>query len=610
MLIKIREDIAGLDRARAGLRDAKKSAGELGTLLKQGLGIGSGMQIASGAITLLTRSLSASVGEAFRLAQQIDTQSKALGISAEAYQVFRRELTKNGLESTRFEQAISAQNNSLIAARAGAGGAAEAYKALGLAAQQLEGLRPDERVLAVARAVEQSTDRTKAFQAAGAILGQDKVPLLIGSLRDLATKGYDKVALAAKSAGQVMEEETIDRLARAKTALDEFRTNTLPVAAGTAINWVQGIMDTVGATIGNFTNFLAGRGNGDLDLSRPKPQAPPPSAPGPARADLVLDAQLANAEAKASAFQNASLFTETERRRALLPVLREQEQLLQNLIAVKFGDTAKTLPKDGQVTEAELAAYKERNDLEWQLTSIRQQRMAAVDTPLAALWRQMSDTTNLVQNTLVQGIQGGLSQLSADIWASMKGVQSWGEAWRNLGDMTGRILTELILRLTIVRALSSLFGAFAGAGPTGTVSAGAATVVDTSAVATNFADLSTTMTPVGAFAGGGDFLTRGPTSIIVGDNPGGIERVKVTPISGIGRSYYDSSRIRLAGGGNVTALGSRTVGEGAPVTVQFNFSTGVAATVRAEIQAMSPQLRQLAVNAVAEANRRNEVNLR
>ena len=33
------------------------------------------------------------------------------------------------------------------------------------------------------------------------------------------------------------------------------------------------------------------------------------------------------------------------------------------------------------------------------------------------------------------------------------------------------------------------------------------------------------------FALGGDFITRGPTPIIVGDNPGGVERVQVTPIS-------------------------------------------------------------------------------
>ena len=34
-----------------------------------------------------------------------------------------------------------------------------------------------------------------------------------------------------------------------------------------------------------------------------------------------------------------------------------------------------------------------------------------------------------------------------------------------------------------------------------------------------------------AFALGGDFITQGPQAIMVGDNPGGRERVQVTPLS-------------------------------------------------------------------------------
>ena len=38
-------------------------------------------------------------------------------------------------------------------------------------------------------------------------------------------------------------------------------------------------------------------------------------------------------------------------------------------------------------------------------------------------------------------------------------------------------------------------------------------------------------TPPPAFAKGGDFITSGPQMIMVGDNPGGRERVQVTPMS-------------------------------------------------------------------------------
>lgn len=59
-----------------------------------------------------------------------------------------------------------------------------------------------------------------------------------------------------------------------------------------------------------------------------------------------------------------------------------------------------------------------------------------------------------------------------------------------------------------------------------------------------------------AAAGGGDFITKGPTMLMVGDNPGGVERVTVTPISGKGKTVVGDGMIKLAGGGSVTAAGS------------------------------------------------------
>jgi hypothetical protein len=64
-------------------------------------------------------------------------------------------------------------------------------------------------------------------------------------------------------------------------------------------------------------------------------------------------------------------------------------------------------------------------------------------------------------------------------------------------------------------------------------------------------------TPVSAAAGGGNFLTKGPTMLLVGDNPGGVERVTVEPISGRGKTvvHPDSNLIAMAGGGSLTAMG-------------------------------------------------------
>jgi hypothetical protein len=61
----------------------------------------------------------------------------------------------------------------------------------------------------------------------------------------------------------------------------------------------------------------------------------------------------------------------------------------------------------------------------------------------------------------------------------------------------------------------------------------------------------------GAAAGGGDFMTNGPTMLLVGDNPGGRERVTVEPISGKGQTTINpnSGLVAMAGGGTLTTSG-------------------------------------------------------
>lgn len=73
----------------------------------------------------------------------------------------------------------------------------------------------------------------------------------------------------------------------------------------------------------------------------------------------------------------------------------------------------------------------------------------------------------------------------------------------------------------------------------------------------------------GEFGGGGDFVTTKPTMIMVGDNPGGRERVTVEPLSGKGKTTYNpqSGFARFAGGGSMTFDGAKEL---AVQTIQQN----------------------------------------
>jgi hypothetical protein len=59
-----------------------------------------------------------------------------------------------------------------------------------------------------------------------------------------------------------------------------------------------------------------------------------------------------------------------------------------------------------------------------------------------------------------------------------------------------------------------------------------------------------------AAAGGGTFLTHGPTTLTVGDNPGGAELVHVVPLSGRGTTRVGAGMARMAGGGTLMATSS------------------------------------------------------
>ena len=59
-------------------------------------------------------------------------------------------------------------------------------------------------------------------------------------------------------------------------------------------------------------------------------------------------------------------------------------------------------------------------------------------------------------------------------------------------------------------------------------------------------------------AGGGNFMTSGPATLKVGDNPGGRELVTVTPLSGRGTSRASGNLIAMAGGGTIDAGGGYT----------------------------------------------------
>lgn len=599
ILIQIRDEIAGLNRTRQGIKATKEEADGLGKLLREGLGIGTGMELARRGIDLVKESISELVRGAFEMATEIRRGSEALGMQGEAYQVVQVELMKAGVEMAHFSMAVTHQTDSLVQARNITSSAAEAYKTLGLSISQLEGMAPEQRAIAVANAVFGATDKTKAFQAAGQVLGSRGLPALLNGLRGLATDGYGKLSEEMKKAGLIMSDDTTKRMhdaelqiAKLKRAATITTGDMIAIADATKTSVQKNFWGTTWAIlkagIGGPAAFGDFAGTVAMNQPAPKAEAAPivPAGPVFATSEKILAGRISDSETKAGQIQNASLLTEYERRQALMPILQQQEQLYSQLATARFGkgwelelQSLRNKAAEGKLTEEQVSKLKEMSDAEGKITDVRQKRLQAVDTPMLQLWIQLHDTAGLVEQTIAGAVNSGIASLSANIWNAMTGTAKWGDAFRSMGNIAGQALTELIVKLYIIRPLLDMFGIGASI-PAGGTSAGASIAV----------------------AGGGSFVTNGPTHFTVGDNPGGAELVSVLPLSGIGRTTVNGTALRMAGGGSaLVSGGQKGGGDGMTFSQTLVFNGGVS---REEVMGLIPHIVAQSKAAVRDAQRR------
>lgn len=640
LLIQIRDELAGLNRTKQALADTKKQGEGLGALFRQGLGIGTGMQIAASGIALLRGSLQETVGEAFRLAGEIKDGSEALGITGEAYQVIKSELAAAGLEMGRFEMAVSSQTQSLAQARTGAGAAAEAYKMLGLSAAELEALSPDERVLAVVRAITEATDRNAAFSAGAAVLGERQLPRLVSGLR-AAALNFRGVKDEAIAANRVMTGETAAALDQAEKNWKKLKTSMV-IATGESLGFWDKIRQSAGKDfLGTYaamqmaplywTGIMKSDPLGALfnrTIPKPKEDGTPNVISNVTRED-VLNAQLARWQQAAADLSGNPLKTEIDQRRELLPILRAQAAVYKELIDLKVGDvttpdagdTLITKAMKGNLTEAELARYKTYIQLLKDKAEVDNQatRAAGVGVssfkPISQAFDQFQKGKNPEGGNLLslsEGMQAGymnflmklgsegeraaalleqslgqaLSSIGNDIWEAAKGTEHWSEMFTHLGDIAGRMLSQMIAQMVVLQTLNMALGIFGYGVVSGPMGA--------------------TIGKIKA-AGGGTFLTRGPTHFTVGDNPGGIELVQVTPLSGIGTSTVNGMALRMAGGGSaLVASGGATGGISGGTFYIDNSNADAAGIARLEatLRALNGSIEHRALSAAFEAKRR------
>lgn len=353
ILIDIKARLDVLNATQEGLKHITEEASGIGKMFKEGLGIGSGMELARRAVDLFRDVLRESIGEAQRMAGEIRDGSEALQISTEAYQVFQIELGKANVGMDRLSMAISTQTQHLAQVRSGASGAAEAYRTLGLNAAEMEGLSPDQRVLKVAEAMTKAADQTKAFAAAGQILGSRQLPQLISGLRDLASN-YNGAAAAAKASGLIMSDDTAKRLDQAQKNIEKFK-RFLAVQAGEMLGEADMVKKAAEKnatqTVASFALMLASLVTnpalfsqtaklfkatvaGNQPPAEPEAAAPKLDPAEVARQENLREQlkqaqlQLATVQANAGVLEKDSTLSDSDRAARKMKLLREQVEAL------------------------------------------------------------------------------------------------------------------------------------------------------------------------------------------------------------------------------------------------------------------------------------------
>lgn len=491
LLIDVRSRLDELTKATAELSKFRQEATSTGQALKTGFGI----EIARRGLDLLTRSLREMAVESFNMADAIKDTARNLGLTTDAYQVLGAIIKDAGGDIGLLTMAVSNSNRSLAEARNVGSAAASAYRALGLNIVALEQLPIERRFETIARAIANSTDRTAAFDAASKILGARNLPTLLGALRDLAEEGYDKVAAAAREAGRVMENETIQRLERAKKNIEKLKeaaTITVGEEVGTIMGaWEkEGIMGVMRYAAAAWQPFY--RAAVKARYAAAVPETPPPPGDGSAEREAALKNQLAAAE---DALARAILRRQTIEADPTRTDLQKRERLValmkdEAAARTAVADALKAMPLDGttqQQRDFEIEKLREENKrLNDQLRRIgygtpsfdREQstrdrykqfteddnglggfnaggamRLGAMDW-VTSLGTQGEQVSAALQSTLGATVQG----ISDGIYGWITGTMSFGEAMMQLGATVLRTILQTIVQMGVQMLVNATLG--------------------------------------------------------------------------------------------------------------------------------------------------------
>lgn len=198
---------------------------------------------ATAALAGLAAGLVANTADVAANADEIDKQASALGITTESYQKLAFALDDVGVGADALPKLLGEVAASVTDAADASSPAAEALAAIGLSAEELAAMTPDEQLEAIMEGLSGVTDQTEKLELANALLGGKSEALL--PLMDAQGESLEVLGDKAEAAGLVMSDETVAAAAELNDQLEALE------------NLAKGMLQTLGADLVPVISELA-----------------------------------------------------------------------------------------------------------------------------------------------------------------------------------------------------------------------------------------------------------------------------------------------------------------------------------------------------------------
>jgi len=514
------------------------------TTFGAGFNLNLGAQAANLLLTLPAR-MTQLGRSAMEMADKLEDQSKALGVSATTLQVYNLAVKEAGGGEDAFAKSLENTNRALAEAMKGSVGTREAFRTLGLDASQLASLPVAERMEALGVALRNNDGRLDAFSAAGKILGTKDLPELTRALQDVAEKGFKNFSRESSDAWKILDEQSRKALADAKQRLEDLETRAT-VAAGKIAGVFSALYDNAAknprGTAWDAMRVLVGDTSGLIARMIPKPlesRDPTPAAPAMADQEAKLRARLQFINEAANSTSSDPLRTELQKRKELVALLEEQAAAQSELLELRYSDVI-GLDENGEITAEQLVRLREKSELESKITATLNERDALAGrgpraivgireranvedrsvnpnqlsigegfeagalefmTELQSRGEQVAGTIRDVLGSAVSSISDGIYSWVTGIGSARAAALAFGQtALRTVLDMIVKIGLQQIINATIGKALAASNAA-----------AAVATAVPTAVALSTIWAAPATLATIASFGGA---AAQAPLSII------------------------------------------------------------------------------------------------